>query len=48
MYSHLNALIRQKVVKPVLARTYPIEAAAQAQKDVIENAGAHGRLTLKL
>lgn len=48
MYSHLNALIRQKIVKPVMGKIYPIEEAHMAQHDVINNSGTTGRLTLKI
>jgi NADPH:quinone reductase-like Zn-dependent oxidoreductase len=48
MFEHINALIKQKEIKPVLGKIYPIEQIAIAHNDVINNSGTHGRLTLKL
>ena len=48
MYSHLNALIKQKIVKPVMGKIYSIQEANTAQNDVINNSGTTGRLTLKI
>ena len=46
MFSHINALINFKVVKPVVGKIYKLEDASKAHYDVINNNGAAGRLTL--
>ena len=48
MYSHLNALIKAKLIKPVLGKVYLLGEAAKAHHDVINNEGSSGRLTLKI
>lgn len=46
MFSHLDALIKLKCVKPVVGTRYKLEEAAKAQYDIINNTGTTGRLTL--
>ena len=46
MYSHINALIKTGLIKPVIGNTYPLEESANAQKDLMNNNGSIGRLTL--
>ena len=46
MYSHLNALFKNKSIKPVIGRLYSLKDADKAQDDVINNTGTIGRLTL--
>ena len=48
MYSHINALIENNCVKPIIDKTYPLKNAAKAQHDVVNNSGATGRLTIKV
>ena len=45
--AYLQYGLKQGNFKPVLGQVYPLEQAAQAQKDIIQNTGALGRLTLK-
>lgn len=46
MYSHINALIKSNCIKPVIGNTYPLDQAAKAQNDLMDNTGSIGRLTL--
>ena len=46
--AYLQHGLRFGYIKPLLGKIYPLEEAAQAQTDVIENAGTCGRLTLKI
>lgn len=46
MYSHINALLKKKCIKPIVEHLYKLEDAAKAQNDVINNPGTTGRLTL--
>jgi NADPH:quinone reductase-like Zn-dependent oxidoreductase len=46
MYNHINALIKMNCIKPVIGTTYPLEQAAKAQTDLMNNNGSVGRLTL--
>jgi hypothetical protein len=48
MFNHIYALINLKCVKPVVGKIYPLEEAAEAQSDVINNTGSVGRLTLQV
>ena len=46
MYNHINALIKMNCIKPVIGTVYPLEQAAKAQTDLMNNNGSVGRLTL--
>lgn len=48
MYNHIKALIEKKCLKPVIGQVYPLKNASKAQHDIVNNAGATGRLTLKI
>ncbi|CAF0822396.1 unnamed protein product [Brachionus calyciflorus] len=48
MYNHLDALIKQKSIRPVMGHFYSIQEANKAHHDVINNTGTTGRLTLRL
>ena len=46
MHSHINELIKLKIIKPVVDKVYKLEETAKAHHDVISNEGASGRLTI--
>jgi NADPH:quinone reductase-like Zn-dependent oxidoreductase len=46
--AYLQQGLRYGHLKPLLGKVYPLDAAAQAQTDVIQNNGTCGRLTLKV
>ena len=46
--AYLQHGLKRGYFKPIIARTYSLEEAAQAQTDVISNSGTCGRLTLRI
>ncbi|CAM6031355.1 unnamed protein product, partial [Sphagnum compactum] len=46
--AHLQSLMKLNAIKPVTAKIYKLEEAAQAHVDVITNSGTMGRLAFKL
>lgn len=48
MNSHIQALIKHNLIKPVISKVFPLEKASKAQFEVIENSGTFGRITIKM
>ena len=46
MHSHINELIKLKIIKPVVNKVYKLEETAKAHYEVINNKGALGKLTI--
>lgn len=46
--AYLQNGLKYGYIKPLLGQIYPLEQAAQAQTDVINNSGTCGRLTIKI
>jgi len=40
--------LQEGAFKPILGQKYPLEQAAQAHIDIIQNSGTTGRLTLQI
>jgi len=48
MNSHIQALIRNNCIKPVIGKVFTLEETAKAQSEVINNTGTYGRITIKI
>lgn len=48
MNSHLQALIKNNCIKPVIGKVFTLEETPEAQSEVINNAGTFGRITIKV
>jgi NADPH:quinone reductase-like Zn-dependent oxidoreductase len=46
--AYLQQGLKKGYLKPFLGKIYPLDEAAQAHTDIVNNSGTCGRLTLKV
>jgi NADPH:quinone reductase-like Zn-dependent oxidoreductase len=48
MNSHLQALIKNNCIKPVIGKVFKLQETSEAQSEVVNNSGTFGRITIKI